>query len=157
MQFHPPTYIGFKQCGALIVARNKDRLTALRHQHNFSKIVGVESHLLNPQECLDKCPLLNVDDVLAGLWVPEEGTLSPSDLCQAYVKGAQAFGAVLRERTPVVGLRTEGRRIVSVTTPSGDIQCDTFVNCTGMWARHFGQVRIPQSQCVIFHSLISTF
>ena len=134
------TLPGFKQCGALMVARNRDRLTALHHQHSFSKIVGVEAHLLNPQECLDKCPLLNVDDVLASLWIPEEGTLSPSDLCQAYVKGAQALGAVLLEGTPVVGLRTEGRRVVSVTTPKGDIQCETFVNCAGQWARHLAQV-----------------
>ena len=128
-----------------MVAHERNRLTALHRQHNFSKIVGVESHLLNPQECLDKFPLLNVDDVLAGLWVPEEGTLSPSDLCQAYVKGARALGAVLLERMPVVGLRTEGRRVVSVTTPEGDIQCDTFVNCTGLWARHLTQVHATVS------------
>ena len=129
-----------------MVARNRDRLTALHHQHNFSKIAGVEAHLLNPEECLDKCPLLNLNDVLAGLWNPGEGTLSSSDLCQAYVKGAQALGAVLLEGTPVVGLRTEGRRVVSVTTPEGDIQCDTFVNCAGQWARHLAQV--PQLQSV---------
>lgn len=38
---------------------------------------------------------------------------------------------------------TENEQVVAVESPLGTVQCETFVNCGGFWARHVGQLSEP--------------
>lgn len=48
-------------------------------------------------------------------------------------------GATIKEGVAIDTVNTEEGRVKSVTTECGStIECDTFVNCGGMWARQLG-------------------
>merc|ERR1719460_296419 len=64
----------------------------------------------------------------------------------ALAKGAKMHGATIVEETAATGVVTENGRIAGVKTPHGTVAAEYVVNCTGMWARQFGEgsgVNIP--------------
>ena len=90
-------------------------------------------------------PLANVDDVLAGFYVNEDGKVNPIDVTMALAKGARMRDVKVIEQVAVTGSQ-KGGTVTGVTTNHGDITADYVVNCAGMWARQFGElagVNIP--------------
>ena len=75
------------------------------------------------------------DDVLGAIWSPEDGRVSPSDLCHSLVRGAKAKGARVFEQTAVEGILTHGNTIHGVVANGTTIKCDTVALCTGLWSR----------------------
>ena len=49
---------------------------------------------------------MNAEDVLGAVWSPDDGRVSPSDVCAALIKGARHRGAQLFENTGVTGILT---------------------------------------------------
>ena len=56
-------------------------------------------------EAKERWPLMNASDVIGAVWWPDDGRVSPSDLCAALVKGARKRGARIFEDTAVTGVR----------------------------------------------------
>lgn len=111
----------------------------------FNRYKGIDVQELSPAECLDKFPLLNIDDVLAGFYVPTDGRVNPVDACMAYARAARNAGASLRENTPVKAVLTSKtsfgskERACGVLLEDGTrILADNVVNCAGMWAHELG-------------------
>ena len=67
---------------------------------------------------------MNANDVIGAVWSPDDGRVSPSDLCAALVKGARARGARIREDTAVTGILTRGGRVTGIETDRGTVRCD---------------------------------
>ena len=55
--------------------------------------LGVESHVLGPEETGRLYPLMNVDDVYGSLYSPADGTVSPHGYCTGLVRAATRLGA----------------------------------------------------------------
>ena len=83
-------------------------------------------------------PLMDTGDLIGASWLPTDGQASPSDITQSLAKGARMHGAKLFEGVRVTGFDMKNGRIAAVETDSGDIACDTVVNCAGQWARQVG-------------------
>ena len=66
------------------------------------------NHEITPLEVLEKFPLCNVDDVLAGFYVEDDGRVNPYDATQALAKGARARGVQIHEKTSVTVKEREG-------------------------------------------------
>ncbi|MEL6794558.1 MAG: FAD-dependent oxidoreductase, partial [Pseudomonadota bacterium] len=74
-------------------------------------------------------------------------------------KGARNRGAIIAERTKATGVTREGARITSVAWAnekgeSGEIACETVINCAGMWGREVGKmlgVNVPLQACEHFY------
>ncbi|MEM7777163.1 MAG: FAD-dependent oxidoreductase, partial [Pseudomonadota bacterium] len=101
-------------------------------------------------------PLMNADDVIGAVWSPDDGRVSPSDLCAALAKGARARGAKIFEDTGVSGIRTEGGRIAGVETTRGTVRCDAVALCTGLWSRAAASMAgavVPVWACEHFYLL----
>ena len=47
---------------------------------------------------------MNTEDVVGAVFSPDDGRVSPSDLCAALVKGARSRGAKIFENTSVTGV-----------------------------------------------------
>lgn len=43
-------------------------------------------------KCKEIWPLLNVDDILGGLWIPDDGVADPHLLCMSLMREAVAKG-----------------------------------------------------------------
>ncbi len=133
---------GFRRTGFIEVASDPDRLEEYRRVSAFNRLMGIDVHEITPQQVKDLFPLANVDDVLAGFYVKEDGRADPVGVTMALAKGARQQGATLYEDVAVTGFTTvrDGRlpKVTGVKTPYGDIECEYVVNCAGMWARQLG-------------------
>ena len=66
---------GFKQRGSLAIAATEGRWEELRRGASMARHFGLDAHLLTPSEARDRWPLLNVDDVVGGLFIPKDGMM----------------------------------------------------------------------------------
>jgi len=126
---------GWINKGSLSIATNPDRVTHVRRQEALAHVFGVAAEWVGPDEAAERWPLMRTDDIIGAVWSPGDGRVSPSDLCAALVKGAQARGAKIFEETSVTGILTEGGRIRGVETSCGTVRCDAVALCTGLWSR----------------------
>ena len=93
---------GFKRCGSLTVARTKDRLQALERNAARSRAFGLPAEIVGPDECGKlQNGLIRTDDLEGGLWLPMDGSGSPTDLAMSLLKGARNRGAKLHENVRV--------------------------------------------------------
>jgi 4-methylaminobutanoate oxidase (formaldehyde-forming) len=129
---------GFKPCGFIEVAADADRLEEYRRVAAFNRYMGIDVHELSPREVGALFPPARVDDILAGFYVKEDGRANPVDVTMALAKGARMKGAKVVEGVTVTGVLTRGDAVTGVATSHGTVQCETVVNCAGIWARELG-------------------
>ncbi|XP_047524964.1 pyruvate dehydrogenase phosphatase regulatory subunit, mitochondrial isoform X2 [Pieris napi] len=135
---------GWKQCGSLLIARTRDRMTVYRRMKSQSVSWGISCELVNPKKCQEIWPLLNVDDVLGGLWIPGDGVGDPYLFCMSLMEEAIKNGVGVKEECSITAVHSKNGRVSGVETTQGPIECQYFVNCAGFWARQVGQLAKPQ-------------
>lgn len=127
--------VGWIQKGSLSIATNPDRLTHIRRQEALAHAYGIDAWSVSGDEAKERWPLMNADDVLGAVWSPDDGRVSPSDVCAALVKAAKKLGGRIFEETGVTGILTENGKIKGVETTSGTVMCDAIALCAGLWSR----------------------
>ena len=61
---------------------------------NFSfRSHNIECHLVSPEEIKNICPLLKVDDLYGGLWIPNDGVGDPYQICLTLLEEAAKKGS----------------------------------------------------------------
>ncbi len=113
-----------------------EKSTALHHKF------GVESRMVTPSQAKEISPLLNVDDLLAASFTPNDGHCTPEAVVLGYASGARKYGATIITNVEVNGIELRGNEIVSVITSAGRVETSTVINCAGVWSpsisRHVG-------------------
>lgn len=135
---------GYRNVGGVIVARTEDRLVQLKRTAANAAAYDMPCELVTPERARELWPPMQVDDVLAALWLPGDGKVNPTDLTQSLARGARQRGAHIVERVRVTGFDVEptstGRRVTGVRTDQGDIEAEVVVNCAGQWAKALGDL-----------------
>ncbi len=147
---------GMKQNGSVSVALTDERLEELKRGASMARCFDVDVHDLSPEECKQHYPLLNLEGVTGGVFLPGDGQGDPTNIALALAKGARKYGAKIVENVKVTGIKTSQGRVTGVSTTEGDIACENAVNCGGMWAREIGAmagVRVPVQACEHFYIL----
>ena len=117
---------GFKQNGSISVAKTPARLEELKRGASMGKTFGLRIDVLTPGEIKERWPLLEVGDLVGGIFLPKDGQTNPIDTTQALAKGAKQRGARIFENTTVERIRVENgprrrrrnrRRVTSRPTP----------------------------------------
>lgn len=54
----------------------------------------IDCELLTPEQCKEKCPLINIDDIQGGLWIPGDGVGDPYEICQSIIMEAKRLGKI---------------------------------------------------------------
>lgn len=129
---------GWKRCGSLCLARSNDRMTVFRRMKALSVSWNIECQLVTPIEAQKICPLIAIDDLKGGLWIPGDGVGDPFQLCHSLLKVAISKGLRVYENCSVTSVIAKDRRVDRVVTLQGDIKCSAFVNTAGFWARQLG-------------------
>ncbi len=125
---------GYRRTGGYWLARASDRLDELHRIADLGLTHGLTPVMIAP-EAID-LPGLERTGLVGALHVPEDGNVSPVDLCMAYARAAKAHGVEIREDTGVARLLTEGMRVTGVQTSDGtEISADRVILCTGAWSR----------------------
>lgn len=65
------------------------------------------------------------------LYEPEEGALDAVEATQVLIAGAQAYGARILTRTPVLGFAFDTGQVTGVTTSAGVVEADVVVLAAG--------------------------
>lgn len=134
---------GWKQCGSLSLARTRDRMTVFRRMKAQSISRNIECHLITPKQIQEICPLLRIDDLVGGLWIPGDGVGDPYQICLTLIGEAKKKGVKVFENCKVTKIITQNDTIEAVETTNGTIECEHFVNCAGFWARNVGKLSEP--------------
>ncbi|MEM7499608.1 MAG: FAD-dependent oxidoreductase [Pseudomonadota bacterium] len=149
---------GFRRCGSITVALTEARREEIFRQASMARAFGVEVEPIGPNEIRARYPHLNTEDVLAGVWLPQDGQGDPANIALALAKGARQMGAKVLERTEVTGLHKTGRRVTHVDWVQGEeagtIEAEHVVNCGGMWGHKLGRmagVNVPLHACEHFY------
>lgn len=79
---------GWINNGGLFTASSKERLDEYKRMYTLAKFYGIESHILTPSDIKQLYPLMNVDDLVGGLYSPTNGTIEPDGLTRSLSKGA---------------------------------------------------------------------
>lgn len=73
-------------------------------------------------------------EALGALWSPREANLRSPRLTLAYAEAARSLGALVEEKSAVLGLVCEGERVVGVRVGGRVRLAGAVVLCTGCWA-----------------------
>ncbi len=135
---------GYRENGSMTVALTPQRLELIRRNVSAAQRMGVAALFLTPGEIRERWPLLRVDDVLGGQFVPANGQVNPLDVTAALIKGARQRGAVALENTPVEDILIRDGRVIGVRTRAGDIACERLLLAGGMWTHQLAKrINVP--------------
>ncbi len=118
----------------------------LKRGASMAKNFGLEVDVVTPVQIGELYPMLNLDGVAGGVFLPKDGQANPIDVIQAYAKGARMGGARIIEGVKVERILLEGGKAVGVETEAGEIRAGTTVLAAGMWSRELmrpADVSIP--------------
>jgi glycine/D-amino acid oxidase-like deaminating enzyme len=151
---------GYKMVGGVTVARTADRVVQLQRTAAAAEAYGLHCELISPERAQELYPVMQVDDILAALWLPGDGTANPTDLTQALAKGARQRGARIIERVRVLEVLVGRGAVTGVRTDQGDIEAEFVVNCAGQWAKAVGAmagVTVPLHSAEHFYVVTEPF
>ena len=130
---------GYRENGSMSIALTPQRLELIRRNVSAAQRMGVEAMLLTPAQIHERWPLLRIDDVLGGQFVPANGQVNPLDVTVALIKGARQHGALAIENTRVEDVLIQGDRVIGVRTGAGDIACGRVLLAGGLWTHRFAK------------------
>ncbi len=139
--------VDWRQCGTLYVARNEERMFQYRRTGSMAEHLGIHVEIVGQQEAIDLFPLQRGDDLVGGLYIPDDGKVEPAGLARALAKGAQQRGATIVEHARVTALQVQQGRATGVQLESGAvIEAEEIVLCGGIWTRDLAKqhgIHIP--------------
>ena len=130
---------GLKQNGAITVASSKERMEELLRQATAAQLFDVNVEVLDKQKTKELYPVINDDDVIGGVYMPEDGQADPVGVTNVLAKAAKMEGVQIFEKTPVNKILVKNKKIIGVETKFGKIDCEYVVLATGMWSRQIGE------------------
>lgn len=121
----------YREIGSLVVAFDDEDREALDMLMERGAENGVENlELIDGERAREIEPRLS-DEVVAALWCPKSGVVSPFGMCYAFIENALDNGVELFTEREVVGLEKADEG-VRVKTNQGDLMARFVVNCAGL-------------------------
>ena len=119
----------FFNCGNLNLAHSEAAVGGLRLAINTASHCGVRSELLDPQQCKEVIPALDISDrptypIFGGMYHPPGGIVRHDAVVWGLAKGASAHGVAIHQGVEVQDVEVEGHRVSGVRTNAGVIGCE---------------------------------
>jgi glycine oxidase len=125
---------GYRRCGALHVALDRDEAEELRRRHQLQRSLGLEAEWLAPRSCRSLEPGL-APSIAGGVHAPHEAEVDPRALCAALLTALEREGAEVRSGAAVCEAVIKGERIGGVRTEAGEeVLAKHVVLANGCWA-----------------------
>ena len=133
--------IGMHMTGGISVASAPERWEWLQSSYRRFQAIGVEDvRLVTPEEIRARCPIINVEDVLGGMWADREGYIDTTGTVWAYAGAAKKRGATVIEHNRVLDLKQRPDSSWDLITEAGVINTEHVVNAAGLWAKQVGRM-----------------
>ena len=127
--------------GILSLCFDAEDLPRWRSLQEIRQRQGYRLEIWQPEVVCDRCPHLNIDQVAAAIYSPQDFQISPTDLTQALVAGAKVNGVEFHFGQAVVGFdgadaapeAAEGGRFCGVVhTATQSLATDAIVISAGL-------------------------
>lgn len=121
----------FDKCGKLVVAVNKDELTALENLHQRGTDNGLEGlKRLNREQIKELEPHCSG---IAGLFVPMTGITDYKKVTESYAEDLKAGGGEIKTSAKVISVTGRQGRF-TVETTAGTFNAKFIINCAGLFS-----------------------
>ncbi len=129
--------IKHEKCGKVVIAVNKDQISALDDLEKRGKANGLEGlERLTPAGIKLHEPYAAGID---GLFVPQTGIVDYITVTEKYGELLRNSGGTILTGTKFLALSAEGKDLVLDTT-AGKITCRVLVNCAGLHSDHIAKM-----------------
>lgn len=130
----------FRKHGYLYCLTSEDQLERYRRDVELQRSLGVDVRLISPADARELVPQLDISDVIAATWGPDDGYAGVNEVVQAYARRAREMGVRILEGTTVTGLDVQGGRVMRVRTSNGDLQPGLVIDAAGPQAAAVGRM-----------------
>jgi glycine oxidase len=125
---------GYRRCGALHIALDRDEAEELRRRHRLQQKLGLEAEWLPPRACRSLEPGL-APSIAGGVHAPHDAQVDPRLLCAALLVALELEGAEVRSGAHVTEAVIDRERIEGVRTEAGEqVLAKHVVLASGCWA-----------------------
>jgi sarcosine oxidase subunit beta len=132
--------IGLHAVGYLFLFTNEGHVSAFAESTALQNELGLETRMVTPQEAKELSPLLEIDDVIAASYSPQDGHATPEAVVMGYAYGARELGAHLRTNLTVDRIQTRDAKIEAVHAGDVTVRTDTVICAAGAWSRACGEL-----------------
>ena len=132
--------IGYRKIGYLFLIADEDDLAGFRTRIELQRRLGVDVRLITPQEAQAIVPALNVDDIIAAAWGPDDGMAGPAEVTQGFARRARELGVSIVEGVTVTGIDRERDRVTGVRTSDGAITAPIVIDAAGPGAARIARL-----------------
>jgi glycine/D-amino acid oxidase-like deaminating enzyme len=122
------------RAGRLMLVVAESEIAAMRAFVDARAAVGLRCRFLPQDEVLSLVPAFNREAVFGAGWFPDDGHVNPFLLAHALLATAATRGATIRTGVAVTGLRTNGDRVIGISTSEGDVACGDVIVAAGAWS-----------------------
>jgi sarcosine oxidase subunit beta len=140
----PGGEIDLHTCGYLFLLTSPEQVDEFGAAVEVHRSLGVTSSLVPPDEAHRLSPLAATDDVIAACWSPDDGTVTPESVVQAYAAAARRNGARLMAGAEVVAADVADGEVRAVTVRHGGndhrVRTSTVVVAAGAWSQAVGDL-----------------
>jgi glycine oxidase len=123
---------GYRPCGTLAVALDRDQVEALERLHAFQLSIGLEAEWLRGRECRRLEPGL-APGVLAGIRSTIDHQIDPRALSAALEAALSRAGGELRPASPAARVSLTGDQVTGVVLESGEEIAAEWVVVAAGW------------------------
>jgi glycine oxidase len=126
--------VGYRRCGALHVALDRDEAEELRRRHELHVSLGLDAEWLRGRECRALEPGL-ATTVAGGIHARHEGEVDPVALVAALARALNRLGVELVTGDEVAEGLFDGERLAGVRTAGGhELRAEATVLAAGWWS-----------------------
>jgi len=129
---------GLHHVGGITLADNRDRFDMLLAERAKHRYMGLDTHIVGPEEIAKIAPITNLEGIIGALYDPLDGHLDPSGTTHAYAKAARMAGATVETHCMVRETNQRADGTWDVVTDKGTVHAEHVVNAGGLWAREVG-------------------
>jgi glycine/D-amino acid oxidase-like deaminating enzyme len=136
---------GFVKTGVVFLA-GPDGAESMAVNITMQQAIGIKTSLLDGAALHEIAPYLKTSDISAAAYEPDGGYADGNLACLAFAARARDLGAIVRQGTPVTGIRVQSGQVTGVETPAGQVDAPVVVNTAGPWGpklAHTAGVEIP--------------
>ena len=129
---------GLHHVGGVTLADNRDRFDMLLAERAKHRYMGLDTHIVTPEEIARLAPVTDTTGILGALYDPLDGHLDPSGTTHAYARAARMGGAQIETHCMVRETNPRPDGTWDIVTDKGTIHAEHVVNAAGLWAREVG-------------------
>ena len=125
--------IEYVASGLIGVARTELEQQALVRKCQWAQNLGQSVEWQSTSELRALEPLLS-EELLGGIYIPNDHQVNNAKLTQAFHIGAALYGTRFFENNPVLRLITHGNRVTGVVAGDGEYTADQVILAAGSWS-----------------------